>query len=92
MPRRRPHLVCAVALDGFHVWQTPEAKHGLGAMFAECRICGAVLWTPKMIVVSDPPRGRILPHATKAFPQHITGDVAAPPNGRDDADASGPEV
>lgn len=87
MSKRRRHLVCPVALDGYHDWVTPEAKHCLGAMFAECRRCGAVLWTPKGVIVSDPPRGMIHPHAAKGFPQHITEVVSAGPNEHDDADA-----
>jgi hypothetical protein len=90
--KRRRHLVCPVAKDGYHVWQAPEAKHDLGAMFAECRICGAVLWTPKGVIVSDPPRGMVFPHAKRTFPQHITEEVAATPGERGDADASTPEV
>lgn len=87
MRKRRGHLVCPVALDTYHQWVTPEAKHGLGAMFAECRACGAVLWTPKQIIVSDPPRNMVFPHATKVYPQHIAGDVDAPRDEPDDADA-----
>lgn len=100
MARRRKHLVCAVALDGYHVWQTPEARHGLGPMFAECRACGAVLWTPKQLIVSDGRRGtvhepmavRVSPQeedssaqALGTYPQHIAG-APREPDERDDID------
>lgn len=70
MANRRKHLVCPVALNGYHVWTMPETTHGLTSMFTECRACGAVLWTPKQVLISGGKRDTLhIPMAKKTYPQ-----------------------